>query len=252
MEEDFKRHGFVLLRGLLSGSEELTNLQKAIWSTVSLRSKAKPKFENREAIDSTLIELYRQDPRHVSFVYDVLKYSPALSKLLASKQLLDEVGKLFGVGPEPIVLNNLNLRVDMPGKDWTENLPWHQDWPYNNPLYRLGNSFASWVAVFDVPGSCGPMELKIGSHVIGEVEPEKVRQAGDHKRLDEYIYQVPVSISDSVEFENIQPELRAGDVILFDLALVHRSGINSSPLIRWSAQARYHNASHPEFLEKYA
>jgi ectoine hydroxylase-related dioxygenase (phytanoyl-CoA dioxygenase family) len=252
LSDDYTKSGFVILRDLFDSSLELADLQDAISSTVALRSERAVTSIDREIMDGELIELHRTDPRHVSFVYDVLRYSPALSRLLMSKRILKIIGEIFGASPDNIVANNLNLRVDMPGQDWSENLPWHQDWPYNNPLYLQGNSLASWVAIFDVPVLTGPMELKVGSHVVGEVPPEKIPHKGGHKRQDNYVYQVPAEISDSVEFEKVQPSLRAGDVILFDLALVHRSGINLSSLVRWSAQARYHNARNPSFLKQYA
>ncbi len=252
LKKEYDSQGFVILRNLLDGSTELADLQDAIAMTVALRSRRREVLIGREDLDKDLIDMWSKDARHVSFVYDALRHHPSLLRLLTSKRILAVIAELFGARSDQILINNLNLRVDMPGREWTENLPWHQDWPYNNPLYSQGNSLASWVAIFDVPHLTGPMELKVGSQVIGEVPPEKIPHKGTAKRQDNFIYQVPLEISDSPSFEQVQPELLAGDVILFDLALVHRSGINLSSLVRWSAQGRYHNASNPGFMKQYA
>lgn len=257
-ENAFDRDGFVLFRGLLADAPELKRLQEAILKTVELRANRAPNTRtprpvDRLSNDRVLIDLFRDNPKNVSFVYDVLRYAPELSNLLNSEPLLREVGNVFGGPSALVVANNLNLRVDMPGQDWTENLPWHQDWPYNNPLYLFKNSIAAWIAVFDVPIEVGPMVLKVGSQEVGEIQPEKVPHKGKQDRQDHFVYQVPDSISCNPKFPEVQPALKAGDLILFDLTLVHKSGINvSADMIRWSAQARYHDARHPSFLSKYS
>jgi hypothetical protein len=249
--EAFRRDGYILLKGLLKDRPELLQVQKTIYGAVGWRA-GKRMPSDRLSNDTALIKLFREDPRHVSFVYDLLRYSPALANLLNCEPLLTAVSTLFENEQEQIAINNLNLRVDLPGEDWTENLPWHQDWPYNNPLYSFGSSIASWVAVFDAPLETGPMVLKTGSHLVGEVEPERVPHKGNKKRQDQFVYQVSEALSTDARHSSVQPELEMGDVLLFDLCLIHRSGINSSNMIRWSAQARYHNAASGNFLKQYS
>jgi hypothetical protein len=253
----FRADGFVVLPGLLAGSRELEDLQARILETVELRAR-NVDFERRvvgktrSANDRLLMDLFARDPKNVSFVYDTLRYAPELARLLGCETLVAAVRRVFDSQRAQVVFNNLNLRIDMPGDDWIENLPWHQDWPYNNPLYVQGNSIASWVALFDVPADVGPLVVKRGSQRVGEVTPEKVPQRGTKNRQDVFVYKVPEAVSNDARFEPVQLECSAGDVILFDLTLVHRSGINrSSDRIRWSAQARYHDAAHARFLGKY-
>jgi ectoine hydroxylase-related dioxygenase (phytanoyl-CoA dioxygenase family) len=63
--------------------------------------------------------------------------------------------------------------------------------------------------------------------------------------------QVPKKYSDNEKYPSIPLYCEEGDVFFFDLDLLHRSGINTSNMIRWSAQARYHNATETSFLSKY-
>ena len=54
----------------------------------------------------------------------------------------------------------------------------------------------------------------------------------------------------STDLKDVQ--LLAGDVVVFSSFLVHRSGTNSSPDIRWSCHFRYNNLAETTFVERIA
>ena len=195
--------------------------------------------------------MYNQNKKNESFVYDVIHNCPELYSLLNSDEIINVVKGLIGDNNSVIIANNYNIRIDLPGEDWTENLPWHQDSPYNNPLYQKKNSIAVWVAVFDVPEEVGPLTIKDCSHKLGQIKPEKVPHGGNYFRKDDFVYKIPDQYLKEEHAEILLP-CKQGDVLFFDLDVIHKSGINKSKnLVRWSAQARIHNASKSGFLSKY-
>lgn len=254
--EHFQEHGYIFIPNLLSNTNLLKKLQVQIFSVIEHRAnlinyKFKVDRSSRRLYDRALLEMFSRNKKNLSFVYDVMVNSPQLSAVLNSDILINEISSLFGPRLNMVVSNNYNLRIDLPGKDWTENLDWHQDWPYDNPLYLYKNSIASWVAVFDVPFECGPLEIKDGSHNIGEIKPEKILMNDDYKRKNNFSYGVPKKYTDDKNYPTIPVPCKEGDVLLFDLTMIHRSGINTSDMIRWSAQARYHNVMNKDFLPAY-
>lgn len=265
----FLRDGFVMLPGALT-PKQLTPVQSRLGQLIAMRHERYlggrqkdyhalrhlplPSAERRSLMDSLLIALYAQSPKHVSFLYDTAARLPETYRLLAEESVLNPIRTCLDVTDEApsahnaLAMNNVNLRIDMPGTDWRENLPWHQDYPYYNPLYVPDASIASWIALFDCPLEVGPMALKKGSHHWGEL-PAIPLSPGE-TRND--FFTIPESHYENPADGEVQPPLKTGDLLLFDLRLVHRSGINQTKdTIRWSAQARYHDVSSRNFLSKY-
>jgi ectoine hydroxylase-related dioxygenase (phytanoyl-CoA dioxygenase family) len=80
--------------------------------------------------------------------------------------------------------------------------------------------------------------------------PVKIPKQGSSERKHGFVYGMQENFDAHDQYPARQLACKAGDVIVFDLRLVHASGINSSGGVRWSAQARYHDAKHEEFLVK--
>ena len=100
------------------------------------------------------------------------------------------------------------------------------------------DSAVIWVPLIDLPPELGPLEIVPGSHLDGLVTSEVVDNFG---KVDESYLQ-------DKTFESLP--VSAGDVVVFSSFLVHRSGTNSSPDIRWSCHFRYNNLAETTFVER--
>jgi ectoine hydroxylase-related dioxygenase (phytanoyl-CoA dioxygenase family) len=243
-------HGFVVLRGVLD-IDLVTAMQRRIQTLVAMRrgpGTAPP--TDRAATDAMLLSLTSEDVRHRQFIYDVTRFIPELYALAGSDVVMQAMASALDTGGPypPVAYNNVNLRMDYPGVDWSEKLPWHQDYPYRNPLYTPGRSLASWIPVFPCPAELGPVEFIPGSHHWGEISTIEVDRGPGRTS----VWRIDPAKTGSMD-DLVVLDAHPGDLIIFSLATVHRSGINRDPdAIRWTVQARYHDMSDGQFLTKYA
>ena len=200
-------------------------------------------------LDAALIELYRTNPRYESFVYDTSRHLPEITAALDCREVLDAIRAVLRVGAgHPIAINNRNVRIDLPGENWNENLPWHQDYPYQNPLYTPGRSMATWIPVFPCPLALGPAVFKVGSHQAGEVSTLP-HSFGENRTT---AWTIPEEHLGSARYADWQGDLGVGDLVIFTLTTIHRSGINrSESRVRWSMQSRCHDVVSDTFTGRY-
>jgi ectoine hydroxylase-related dioxygenase (phytanoyl-CoA dioxygenase family) len=253
----FNEYGAVLLKNVIS-DPLIIKLQQRVHELVSTRHQRFIGSQrdwyrgpvDSERIDNMLVELYSIWPKHESFIYDVLHFIPETYNVATCESLLSPIRQCLSVAPSQLMdVINVNFRIDMPTENWSETLPWHQEYPYPNPLYLKDHSIACWVAVFDCPTELGPVAMKLKSHKWGELEPIEISRGVDRKLL----YTVPEKyLEERSDCIDIQPEINSGDVLIIDMKTIHRSGINtSSNGIRWSIQAHYHDAFAENYLSQY-
>jgi len=260
LQKAFNKDGYVVLKNFFTNTPVFIDCQQNILSILSHRLKIKKNAQSRISkrrryLDKQLVKSYKENTAHVSFAYDVLSNSPEVYNLLCDKKLLTVINQLLlkSSGSSNAIVNNVNCRIDLPGKSWSENLPWHQDWPYNNPLYIVNNSLVAWVSIFGADDELGSIRLLKKTHQLGELQHEKVRMPGQSKRKDPFCYKVSDKVIKKHRKSTIITQCEPGDVLLFDINLIHASGINKTKnRIRWSAQARYHNAFYKEFMPQYS
>lgn len=111
--------------------------------------------------------------------------------------------------------------------------PAHQDW---RSMQGSLDSAIVWVAMVDVDAPLGPLEVVPGSHREGLVADRFEHGFGQTDAFgDDDFVSVP---------------MRQGDALFFSSFLVHRSGTNSSPDLRWSAQFRFNNLDEATFVKR--
>lgn len=248
--EQFVDSGYAYWKGLADAAS-LRSVQRAITRLVEERSGQPIEGEGaalRKRIDATLLRLHKSGPAHKSFIYDTLPHLPEVVSLACSPSVLSAVKHCLGVDQDSLVtFINVNLRIDLPGADWEHNLPWHQDYPYRNKLYARGASVVLWMPIFDCPRSVGPVEVQPGSHRLGEVSTVEIPRS-----IGAPHWTIPENVLQKNPIDGIQYEMSAGDALLFDILLVHRSGRNNDDeRVRWSLQARYSNPHASTYLPQY-
>ncbi len=249
------RTGVVLLRNCLP-KPPLEAVQARLWDLVEhiYRRFGAGAYDpagrgDVAVLDGMLLELFQANPRYESFVYDTSRHLPEVAALLDCPEILASVRAALGIGSDrPVAVNNRNVRIDLPGEDWNENLPWHQDYPYKNPLYSPGRSLATWLPVFPCPVALGPAVFKVGSHRAGEVSTLPHSQ-GENRTL---AWTIPDEHLGDAAYPDWQDDVNVGDLIVFSLTTIHKSGVNRArSRVRWTLQARYHDIASATFTERY-
>ena len=82
----------------------------------------------------------------------------------------------------------------------------------------------------------GPVVIKSNSHKLKKVKKIFFKKTNGNK-----VPSIDIKNIDKYSYKDVFFTTRPGDVMIFDLNLIHRSGNNSSiNKVKWSAQARYH------------
>jgi phytanoyl-CoA hydroxylase len=187
-------------------------------------------------IDEGMVRLFNENLPVFMNCGKQAQHLVSLHRLALDEQLLDLVRQ---VGVEwPNICTRPVLYFNSPRLAKSE-VYWrvfpHQDW---RSMQGSLDSVVIWVPLIDLPPELGPLEIVPGSHLDGLVTSEVVDNFG---KVDE-------SYLRDKTFASLA--CCAGDVVLFSSFLVHRSGTNSSPDIRWSCHFRYNNLAEETFVER--
>ncbi|MFC4054105.1 phytanoyl-CoA dioxygenase family protein [Actinomadura syzygii] len=148
----------------------------------------------------------------------------------AACALLDIVRGVLG---EDVAIENTFLVLKWPGAVF--EVPWHQDGIDRRIHLDPARSVSAWLALTDATVANGCLQIVPGSHALGylpyELEDNHGGRRGragqavlGERGLGEGAVPVPVA---------------AGNAIAFDVALLHRSGANTSPHVRIGLNIRY-------------
>lgn len=118
-------------------------------------------------------------------------------------------------------------------KEFYWRTPAHQDW---RSMQGSLDSVVVWVALVDVDNDLGALQVVPGSHTEGLLTERFADGFGQTDRFSDDDF-IPV-------------EMAKGDALFFSSFLVHRSGVNTTEAIRWSAQFRYNNLADPSFVQR--
>jgi ectoine hydroxylase-related dioxygenase (phytanoyl-CoA dioxygenase family) len=113
--------------------------------------------------------------------------------------------------------------------------PLHQDWP---SMQSSLDSLVVWIPLIDVNAENGSIFIYPKTHKLGNI-CDTVQ--GGFAAITEY---------DLSEYEEIQPELKVGDIAIFSTFLVHKSGDITNDQIRWSCHFRYTNMLDKDFIDR--
>ena len=148
---------------------------------------------------------------------------------------VDELMKAYGmeapcISTRPVLFfNSRHLAT----KEAYWKTPPHQDW---RSIQGSLNSLVLWVPLVDIDISLGALEIVPGSHLRGLLST----------RLDESF-----GVVDDIAGEEFVPvPVSAGDGLLFSTFLIHRSGNNTTPSIRWSCHFRYNDLAEESFIKR--
>ena len=108
---------------------------------------------------------------------------------------------------------------------------------------------AVWIALSDMSEDMGLLKFVPGSH--GDIHPVEINRTPEHNNPNRLRIADLEHKSSKWEGEAISAgPMNAGDVILFNSLLVHRSGHNQSQKYKWVANGRYARADDAQFIAR--
>lgn len=127
------------------------------------------------------------------------------------------------------------MRIDIPGEE-KYLFTWHQDYPYTQ---GWTDGLVIWTPLFDVMRDAGNIELIPKSHAEGIrrvelVDPDNANRNGAHV----------IRIENCESYDDcarIAVDVHAGDALMFNTLIVHRSTLSQSRDVRFTIQLRYGN-----------
>lgn len=245
----FKSNGYIVLKKIVPKN----NINNVFYALEELVKKTKfknyyKKLKNKkpkENLSELLKFIKKINPPYMSKFYETVK------SLHAIKFYLNE--NFFHILHKKIKINSLSLidqqqilRIDVPKKN--PNLTdFHQD--YMNSINHKKNikrikGITIWCPLHKANKFYGGIEILPGSHKFGWVTSRKGK--GKYKSAT-------FSISNSKQIKKLKSrsiftDMEAGDVLIMDTRLIHRSIDNHSNLCRFTVQYRYGLNNNLKFL----
>jgi phytanoyl-CoA hydroxylase len=203
----YRRDGFAIIRGLLSGPE-LTRLREVFDELRGMPNVVKS-FAKRLVVTRNL---WQSTPDVKALVW---RLGPVAARMMGQRQvrLIDD-----------------NALIKPPKQEGGEPTIWHQDAP-NFPFDRRG-FLTIWIAVDDISLDQGPLMFVPGSHRIGLLGA--IDGAGEEIPLDSLLQPEDYAYVDAP----VTTALNAGDASVHDGYTLHSAGPNltSRPRRAWGVR----------------
>ncbi len=237
--QQYKRDGFLLLKNALDTSlvADIYREARQLFATQIKRVLGHSvDIDDRDAFEQAMFQFFEQDFTAFSNTGKTVQHTIGLHRLGVSDAILDLI-KEIGVA-EPVIAVRPSMQFNSRFLSKDGNTYWklgaHQDW--RNGQGSL-DSVVVWFPLVPASADLGALQVIRGSHLTGLRQADAAGYAG-------FIAE-PIN-----EADYIQTEYEVGDILLFSAFLVHRSGNNVTPNIRWSVQLRYNNLAEPQYIER--
>lgn len=180
----------------------------------------KKKFKNWDDVELSkiLIKLRAEKPKVFSKIYDVIQKTPNIFNI-ANENYFDLLAsKFLEISRDNLYIFSSFLRMDPPN-DKKNSLGWHQDDHLNKN--KNNDACTIWCPLINVHESNGALKVLTGSHINNfplklEFAPEIIKSYKEESLI-----------------------MKAGDVMLMNNLLIHKSGDNVSDNIRFTLVYTY-------------
>ena len=200
--DKLKDDGYLIVESLVS-SEQVNKLRKLVWDTVE---KTNVHVGNIDTKQGNRFDLLLPMNKHARNTIDeVYKHL---------KPIFDEYD------PDPLLMEH-SCFLNFPG---SHPQSWHQDVSPHD-IENDGKLFTIGVALTDIEGGMGPLQFVPQSHRIEKLQ-EDINQRECNDTFDAYCgyFHDDIPHKDWIA--------KRGDVLVWDSALLHRSGNNRSSALR--------------------
>lgn len=223
---------FLPAEGLLQLQQEIHRLIGMFLEREGLSHEHKP--FSPEEFDAGLPALLKKDRRLGALVYEAVKKVPSHVLLATDQRHVAATNYLLRTDFSGFAPRGWGLRLDHPSEDkYLTQL--HQD--YITQLCSP-HGLVFWTPLRDVDAETGPVIGYPKSHTEGvfriEVTGEGSQGLNIHNENDIL-----------KRYDPVCPEVSAGDCVIMDYLLLHRSSPNRSKRTRWALISRYFDFNEP-------
>ena len=182
-----------------------------------------------------MIMIKKNNPISASWIYETINNSNIFKKFIYNLGLETIVSKLIGTDN----VNNIGtvspaLRIDVPHDD--KNIrDWHQDSSYFLDNGDGNNSLVVWISLGTSNKENGGVIICPKSHLEKKLKSDYKKQ--ESLKSEQYV--APQSIIEKYDQTHITTT--KGDVAFIQMDTIHKSGYNSSKVVRYTAQIRFTN-----------
>lgn len=231
----FKSNGYLIVRNSFKKSL-IKEISKTIVYSLNKYIKLDPKkirSLNDPYFHKKLILLRKKSSKKFALFFDTIQTSSPFFRFWNSNEILNVIEKISKTKHNFLSTTDILTRFDSP-IDRKNQLEWHQDSAYFRQNSDSKNAVNCWAPFINCTFDMGPLEFLDKSHKLGLLKYRKKRFAnfGSLRRDIDYKKIKNLKIK--------QFELSAGDLLLLNMDIVHRSGFNNSKKMRISGLCRYH------------
>lgn len=228
---EFDERGFALLDQFVS-RDRMDYFRDTLHSLVA-KMFEREGIESSDAFHTGLVDLDHRNHARIHQIYNTIRRSDALCKIIFDDRLSELVKQLIGLDRDQLYYVWYQVcRIDPP-KDERFLLSWHQESYSSMPNTR---SAQIWGPAIDRNGpENGSIDVLVGSHRDGEI-PHHLQEISPG-----YVsFYIPEK-SIEQDYERITVELEPGDLVVFHPHLIHKSNSNHGDRVRYSLLAHYLN-----------
>ncbi|OGT44937.1 MAG: hypothetical protein A3E82_00700 [Gammaproteobacteria bacterium RIFCSPHIGHO2_12_FULL_38_11] len=199
--------------------------------------------------DADIIRLYQDESLRKVWLagYDQTRQLPELYNLLIG-ETMQSIQQIAGI-VLPALCNPITTRIDLPHGQGSRPTQPHQDYPTHQGSM---NSITVWIPLQDVSCDNGTAEVAPGSHLNGMItESDNLNnfiEPGTLRQIEN-----PYALQDSANYaaNYVPATIKLGQILVFSLFTLHRSGINHSDKIRFTLNIRYNDLGAREYAKRY-
>ena len=245
--EFYNENGYLIIKNLIP-KHRINSVLENIFKLYCRYSKDVEDLHNKqhpwetEQFHKKLIEFRKTNPKEFGAIYDSLKTSVSVIKLVTDDDVVTNSAKLLNVELSDLSNSEPMCRLDAP-EDARNVINWHQERAYF-PQNRDGlNGLVCWIPLADSTEEMGTIHICPKSHQDGLMKVNPKNKDSELKTT-----QITVPEENVKKFDDVIVSVNAGDAVFFNMLLFHRSGHNSSNRFRFSVQARFHKATAEDFI----
>ena len=238
----YEKNGYLVIKnGILK--EKIDQLTGFIAHVIKIEASRLGIIEtdNEKLVNQVMIQVKKNNPISASWIYETINNSNVFKKFIYNLELESIVSKLIDTDD----VNNIGtvspaLRIDIP-HDEKNIRDWHQDGSYFLDNVNGNNSLVVWISLGTSNKENGGVIICPKSHLEKKFKSEYKKP--EILKSEQHI--APQSIVE--KYNQIHLTTTKGDVAFIQMNTIHKSGYNSSNVVRYTAQIRFTNIKKDDY-----
>ena len=221
--------------------EVMVNLFKFYFPNIFkwLPKKISAKIWNKDIFHRSILQARKKSKIKFGKVYDTIQLSYPLKKLMTSDNLMRTINKYSSLKEQNFICFNSLVRFDPPF-DNRNTVDWHYDLYPNSLTIDPVNGLTVVVAFHDTKIVHGAPIFLLNS---SKSDIKMFLKKGKNNKSDKYL----LNKKTLNKYKRKIFEIKSGDILVFPMKTIHKSGENISNKVRISGLFRYYPISKKGF-----